>query len=214
MGLCRVYRLHDSYIICSIIGNRYRILWYTCKTIIHALYIYNIITDLSRYEEASRTWVPVTHLQRLFAYSYVYHHTLCWCSIILYRRVCSLLNKRCLFSRNSDFVFNPDENIKRYAVDLPGSVYAPWKNDFSRTPIQQCSVLHRDCTLAYRHDPRTVFIVPVRYIVIVVRVGTRTRPQRVKHCSCTNIIILSFDVRCRKCIIKAILGLIIHDNNT
>lgn len=127
----------------------------------------------------------------------MYIITLCWCSIILYSRVCSLLNTRYSFSRNSDFVFNPDENIKRYAVDLPGSVYAPWKNDFSRTPIQQCSVLHRDCTLAYRHDPRTVIIVPVRYIVIVVRVGTRTRPQRVRHCSCTNIIILSFDVRCR-----------------
>jgi len=104
--------------------------------------------------------------------------TLCWCNItfILWEY------SRYLFSRNSDFVFNPDKNIKRCDVDLPGSVYAPWKNDFSRTPIQQCSVSHRNYTLAYRHDPGTVFIVPVRYILMVVRFSTRTRPQRVRQC--------------------------------
>lgn len=86
------------------------------------------------------------------------------------------------------------KHVKRYTVALPGSVYAPWKNDFSRTPIQQCSVLRRVCTLAYRHDPRTVFIVPVRYIVIMPRVSAAQERARRGFerlfCTNSNIIIL------------------------
>lgn len=92
-------------------------------------------------------------------------------------------------SRNGDYYLRPGQKyVKRYTVALPGSVYAPRKNDFSRTPIQQCSVLRRVCTLAYRHDPRTIFIVSVRYIVIMPRVSAAQERARrgFERLFCTN----------------------------
>lgn len=71
------------------------------------------------------------------------------------------------------FYFSCGLNTRSFAIALlsPRSVYAPWENDFSRTPMRtRCSILYAEgtrvgCTLRVRTAPQpscTVFIVSVR----------------------------------------------------